>query len=466
MQTPKQILAEIKMKNAIKKAEQAREEETNNFKQRGFSSKEEYADFLDKRDRIQASKSGAISAKKAAIAGVVAAAGIGAGLYAMNNMGRNNNEPSIPDYYNPPVDPSQPVNPNIDPDDFEEIVNNPSYQEQANKILEDAKEAISGIENQVSSDIQQAYDQIQAIEQANGITDQNVFGGHMQQINEYVRLDGESAMTYLVRIKNDALESKSEYNEQWVEYVNSHYPQFQEFFDSINLELNYDNFDMLRNLALNYTPETEDLLLAYHYFTLDNTDAINDVLDIEPMQQIWQTEGIIDTFDSYIDRAVALMNSNDKEAFDALTEQIFESDDTITAMANEIWDQYMQELYELQISYITNNYDFNSFVGGIDIQTDNNILDAKANVIGNQVNETHNVTSQALSSNQDVLSGLNIDSSIDALQESTMNTELAPYIAAGVVVAGAAIIAGMKLRKNKTEKKQESNLAKNEERTL
>ena len=475
MQTPKQILAEIKMKNAIKKAEQAREEETNNFKQRGFNSKEEYADFLDKRDRIQASKSGAISAKKAAIAGVVAAAGIGAGLYAMNNMGRNNNEPSIPDYYNPPVDPSQPVNPNIDLDDFEEIANNPSYQEQANKILEDAQNAIKEAENQMSEELNQVYDQIDSISNSNGITDQNVFGVNLQEINGVSRFQDESVLSFLIRGKDTYQETLEQDQEAYIEDL-LNYPQINQFFEENGVELDYDTWYDLNHIDSGvYYEEDYPLLFKYLEFQQQNVNLINEINNIDSAKKIISDESVINMFDSYIDKAYDLLSDEDKAAIDRLSEQLYSSDDNMSSQITNIWNDYVQDLSELQNSYLQNEYDLSTFAGLPEVQADelrlsdnlNEFAEIKTNILTQKANLAENIDANTLGDaavNKSMLSDIDLSSSMDTVQDSVLGSDLAPYLVAGAVVAGAAVVAGFKLhkkskaRKVKTEKAEEQTL--------
>ena len=476
MQTPKQILAEIKMKNAIKKAEQAREEETNNFKQRGFSSKEEYADFLDKRDRIQASKSGAISAKKAAIVGVVAAAGIGAGLYAMNNMGGNeSSQPTQPDYYNPPINPSQPVNPDINPDDFEEIVNNPTYQEQANKILEDAQNAIKEAENQMSEELNQVYDQIDSISNSNGITDQNVFGVNLQEINGVSRFQDESVLSFLIRGKDTYQETLEQDQEAYIEDL-LNYPQINQFFEENGIELNYDIWHELNNIESGvYYEEDHPLLFKFVNFEHQNIDLFNEINNIDSAKKIISDESVINMFDSYIDKAYDLLSDEDKVAIDRLSEQLYSSDDNMSSQITNIWNDYVQDLSELQNSYLQNEYDLSTFAGLPEVQADelglsdnlNEFAEIKTNILTQKANLAENIDANTLGDaavNKSMLSDIDLSSSMDTVQDSVLGSDLAPYLVAGAVVAGAAVVAGFKLhkkskaRKVKTEKAEEQTL--------
>ena len=476
MQTPKQILAEIKMKNAIKKAEQAREEETNNFKQRGFNSKEEYADFLDKRDRIQASQSGAISAKKAAIAGVVAAAGIGAGLYAMNNMGGNeSSQPTQPDYYNPPINPSQPVNPDINPDDFEEIVNNPTYQEQANKILEDAQNAIKEAENQMSEELNQVYDQIDSISNSNGITDQNVFGVNLQEINGVSRFQDESVLSFLIRGKDTYQETLEQDQEAYIEDL-LNYPQINQFFEENGVELDYDTWYDLNHIDSGvYYEEDYPLLFKYLEFQQQNVNLINEINNIDSAKKIISDESVINMFDSYIDKAYDLLSDEDKVAIDRLSEQLYSSNDNMSSQITNIWNDYVQDLSELQNSYLQNEYDLSTFAGLPEVQADelglsdnlNEFAEIKTNILTQKANLAENIDANTLGDaavNKSMLSDIDLSSSMDTVQDSVLGSDLAPYLVAGAVVAGAAVVAGSKLhkkskaRKVKTEKAEEQTL--------
>ena len=484
MQTPKQILAEIKMKNAIKKAEEQREKEIENFAQKGFSSKEDYADFLDKRDRIQASKSGAMSGKKVAIAGVVAAAGIGAGLYAINNMDGGSNQENTPednyiyppDHSVPPVEPTEPASPDVDPDDFEEVVNNPSYQEQVSEIYQKAQEAISGLEDGFSEQTEKLYNQIVEIEQANGINDYNIFNsstGYVGVINDYVRLDNESTMEFLIRIRNDELHRKEEYIDEYVNYITDEFPQLQEFFRDHGLTFDYDTWQMLENLPSgSYTESGDPLEFHYIQFAMEYNDELNLINNSEYANQIVQNEAEIGLLDRYLDNAYNLMSESEKESIEQISDQLFDLEDNITEQANEIWAQYMQELEELQMSYLQEaGVDLSTFAGLPEVQADdlgvgdnlNEFANIKTNILAQKAGES--VDTSVLGDgavNKSILSDLDLSSGMDAVQDSVLGSDLAPYLAAGAVVAGAAVVAGLKLHEKAKEKKAKTE----EEQTL
>ena len=483
MQTPKQILAEMKMKNAIKKAEEERAKEVERFEQKGFSSKEEYADFLDKRDRIQASQSGAISAKKAAIAGVVAVAAAGAGIYAINNMGGSKQQASPeeeliypPDYSIPPVEPNEPVSPDINPDDFQEVVDNPSYQEQVSAIYQKAQEAISGMEANFSESNQRFYDQISQIEDKYGINDSNVFNcSYMSSINDYARLNNETAMEFLIRIKNDELHRQEEYIDEYVDYITNDFPELVDFFKDHGLTFDYDTWQALEHLPSgSYTESRDPLEFHYIQFSMDYNEKLNVINNSEYAQQIWQNEAEINTLNRYLDNAYSLMSESEKESIEQMAEELFNLEDTITAQANEIWAQYMQELEELQMSYLQEaGYDISTLMGVSDVQADNlgvtgdnlnEFANIKSNILAQKAGDAQGVDVTSLgdiATGKSMASGIDLSSGVDAVQDGMLGSDLAPYVAAGAIIAGAAIVAGLKLhekakaKKEKTEKVEE-----------
>ena len=475
MQTPKQILAEMKMKNAIKKAEEERAKEVERFEQKGFSSKEEYADFLDKRDRIQASQSGAISAKKAAIAGVVAVAAAGAGIYAIKNFtGNKPSEPTQPDYYNPPIDPNKPISPDINPDDFQEVIDNPSYQEQANKLLEEAQNAIKDAENQMSAELKQIYDQIDSISSANGITNENVFGTNLQEVNGVSRLEDESVLSFLIRGKDTYQEILQTDQEAYIDEL-LNYPKVKQFFEQNGVNLDYDTWYDLNHVGTGvYYEEDYPLLFKYLDFQQQNIDLINEINNLDLAQKIVSDESVIEIFDTYFDKAYALLNSNDKIIIDDLSEQLYASDDNMSGFVTNIWNDYVEELLKLQNSYLQEaGYDISTLMGVSDVQADNlgvtgdnlnEFANIKSNILAQKAGDAQGVDVTSLgdiATGKSMASGIDLSSGVDAVQDGMLGSDLAPYVAAGAIIAGAAIVAGLKLhekakaKKEKTEKVEE-----------
>lgn len=238
----------LRAENSKKKIE-AREKELETWQEKGYKSKEDYALNLyaqDKKQIKEQQQKQKEKSKKGKIAAVAGAGVLGALVYSYFKYGKAPEKDVIPEV---PINPNLPLNPDINPDDFEEVIKNPTYQEKVNDLTQNAQNQIIDANNNAKAQIEVVYNNIDKTLDMSSVSEIDVFNSHTVKIGyndlTFNRDAGDSLITWMMKAKEEASQMLEENKKEYVQQFSESYPDVQTIFDKNNVEFSYDNIDIL-----------------------------------------------------------------------------------------------------------------------------------------------------------------------------------------------------------------------------